>query len=118
MASTSTRVALIFGAGSNIGTALVKGFLGAGYRVATVSRSKPEAPDAGTYPIQADVSDPKAVPGVFAKVAAAGLEFPSVVMCVLRLLLPPPPTPVFPFVLLGGMIIHVHICKHTHAIDQ
>lgn len=81
--ASSTRVALIFGVGSNVGTALVKGFLGAGYRVATVSRSKPEAaPEAGTYPIQADVSDPKAVPGVFAQVASAGLAFPSVVMCV------------------------------------
>lgn len=80
MASTTSRVALIFGAGSNIGADLVKGFLGAGYRVATVSRSARSGPAADTYPIQADVSDPKAIPGIFAQLASAGLPFPSVVM--------------------------------------
>lgn len=84
MTSTS-RVALIFGAGSNVGAGLVKGFLGAGYRVATVSRSGPTAAagpakDSSTYSIQADVSDPKAIPGVFAQLASAKLPFPSVVM--------------------------------------
>lgn len=78
MASPS-RVALIFGAGSNIGASLVKGFLGAGYRVATVSRSQPPA-DANVHAIQADLSDPQAVPGVLAQLASAGLAFPSVMI--------------------------------------
>lgn len=80
MASPS-RSALIFGSGSNIGAGLVKGFLNAGYRVATVSRSKDSAT---THPevhhIQADLSDPKAIPRVYAEVASAGYPFPSVVV--------------------------------------
>lgn len=77
---TTSRVALIFGAGSNIGAGLVQGFLGAGYRVATVSRSKPATTTKDVYPFQADLSDPKAVPDVYTQLSSAGLPFPSVVM--------------------------------------
>lgn len=76
----SSRVALIFGVGSNVGTGLVKGFQGAGYRVAAVSRSSSTQPGDDTVSIKADVSDPKAVAGVYAQLASAGLAFPSVVM--------------------------------------
>ncbi|CAN8106148.1 unnamed protein product [Discula destructiva] len=80
-----SKTALIFGAGSNIGAGLTKGFLGAGYRVATVSRrSNHAAPTPGdndsVLPIQADLSDPAAVPGVYARVADAGWAFPAIVV--------------------------------------
>ncbi|KAF3760578.1 NAD(P)-binding protein [Cryphonectria parasitica EP155] len=78
--SSSSRVALIFGTGSNVGAALVKGFLGAGYHVATVSRSKPASTPTNVHAIQADLSDPKAVPKVFQQLTSAGLAFPSVVI--------------------------------------
>lgn len=79
--ASSTKTALIFGAGANVGSALVKGFLGSGYRVATVSRSKHASPASGdTLSLQADMSDPSAVPGVFRSVGDAGWAFPSVVM--------------------------------------
>lgn len=81
-----SRVALIFGAGSNIGASLVKGFLGAGYHVATVSRSNkafssPLSSSSTSFlPIQADLSDTSTVPGVFAQLDAAGWPAPSVVV--------------------------------------
>lgn len=82
MAPSTSDVAVIFGAGSNIGTALAKCFVDAGYRVATVSRSSTSSADTSSNPlhIQADISDPAAVTGVFDKVKSAGLEFPSVVI--------------------------------------
>lgn len=82
MAPSTSDVAVIFGVGSNIGTALAKCFIDAGYRVATVSRSSPSSADTSSNPlhIQADLSDLAAVTGVFDKVKSAGLEFPSVVI--------------------------------------
>lgn len=78
---TSSRVALIFGVGSNVGAGLVKAFLGAGYRVATVSRSKPSSPpSSSTLSIQADLSDTSTVPGVFSQLSAVGWPAPSVVI--------------------------------------
>jgi len=82
----ATKTALIFGAGSNIGAASVKAFLGAGYHVATVSRSSPSSSSSSTptpsniLPIQADLSDVAAIPGIYERVAAAGWEFPSLVV--------------------------------------
>lgn len=91
MAPSNSDVAVIFGVGSNIGTALAKGFVNAGYRVATVSRSSPSSADTSSNPlhIQADLSDPAAAIGVFDKVRSAGLEFPSVVVWNLASLTPP-----------------------------
>lgn len=82
MAPSNSDVAVIFGVGSNIGTALVKGFVDAGYRVATVSRSSPSSADTSSNPlhIQADLTDLAAVTGVFDKIKSAGLKFPSVVV--------------------------------------
>lgn len=88
--STSSRVALIFGAGANVGASLVKGFLGAGYRVATVSRSnRPTPTPASTLSIQADLSDPSGVPGVFTQLHDAGWPAPSVVIWNAASLSPP-----------------------------
>lgn len=91
MAPSSSDVAVIFGVGSNIGTALAKGFVDAGYRVATVSRSSAPSTDSSSNPfhIQADLSDPAAVTAVFDKVRSAGLEFPSVVVWNAAALTPP-----------------------------
>ncbi|KAJ0119309.1 short-chain dehydrogenase reductase sdr [Diaporthe amygdali] len=88
----TSEVAIIFGVGSNIGTAVAKGFVDAGYRVATVSRSSPSSADSSSNPyhIQADLSDPAAVTGVFDKVKSAGLDFPSVVVWNAASLTPPP----------------------------
>ncbi|ROW00757.1 hypothetical protein VMCG_06490 [Cytospora schulzeri] len=90
MASSASRVAIIFGTGPRIGASLVKGFLGAGYRVATVSRSgsgsgSGSGPSGDSSPnpfhIQADLTDPSAAVGAFAKVTqTAGWPFPSVVV--------------------------------------
>ena len=53
---SSKPVAVVFGVGSNVGTAIVKRFVGAGYRVAVVSRSAAEPPvassDGTTLPIR------------------------------------------------------------------
>lgn len=75
------KTALIFGAGANVGAGLVKGFLNAGYHVATVSRSSSSSPSTtNTLPIQADLTNPATVPGVYARLAAAGWAFPSLVV--------------------------------------
>ncbi|PSR83492.1 hypothetical protein BD289DRAFT_369928 [Coniella lustricola] len=79
--ASSAPAVIIFGNGSNIGAALVQGFLDAGYRVATVSRSKKSAtPHPEVHHIQADLSYPKSIPRVFAEVDAAGYPFPSVLV--------------------------------------
>lgn len=82
MSSTiSNHVALIFGVGSNVGASLVKGFLNAGYRVATVSRSKATLPvSSSTLSIQADLADVSTIPGVFTQLSTAGWPAPSVVI--------------------------------------
>lgn len=91
MAPSNSDVAVVFGVGSNIGTALAKGFVDAGYRVTTVSRSSPSSADTSSNPfhIQADLSSAAAVSAVFDKVKSAGLEFPSVVVWNAAALTPP-----------------------------
>ncbi|KAJ9156193.1 hypothetical protein NKR23_g1270 [Pleurostoma richardsiae] len=68
-------IALIFGSGANIGAAVAKRFLSAGYRVATVSRSAPSPPalsaDGRSLSVRADLAQPRQVPGVFAAAASA-----------------------------------------------
>lgn len=96
MTSTASRVAIIFGAGSNIGASLAKGFLDAGYRVATVSRSPGGGGSGGAatpdlFHIQADLSDPSAAPAALTRVTrSAGWPFPSVVVWNAASLTPPP----------------------------
>lgn len=81
--SSSSRVALIFGAaieGSNVGGALTKGFLKAGYRVASVSRHAAESSEANHLHIPANLADPSSVAGVFKAVADAQWPFPAVII--------------------------------------
>jgi NAD(P)-dependent dehydrogenase (short-subunit alcohol dehydrogenase family) len=77
-------VALIFGAGANIGAALAQRFSGAGYRVATVSRKAADppvpSPDGATLAVRADLSDPAQIPQVFDAVRQTWGIFPSVVI--------------------------------------
>lgn len=94
----SSRVALVVGVGSNVGTSVVKGFLAAGYRVAAVSRSGAAGNDGGDdnsfHAIQADASDPSAVPQIFADLVSAKKDwpFPSVIVWNAASLTPPPET--------------------------
>ncbi|KUI74205.1 Versicolorin reductase [Cytospora mali] len=107
--SASSRVAIIFGSGSNVGAALAKSFLGAGYRVATVSRSA--APPPGDpnnnnnnkpFHIQADLTDPAAAPGALARLTSSGWPFPSVIVWNAAALTPPGPSdPENPFAIPG-----------------
>jgi len=62
-------VVLVLGAGSNVGKALSSKFSKAGYSVALAARSfaNGETPD-GHLGIKVDLSDPKSIPSVFAKV--------------------------------------------------
>lgn len=96
--ASSSRVALIVGAGSNIGASLVKGFLAAGYRVATVSRSNPATTSSSNknnedcyHAIQADASDPSSIPRIFADLSSAKKDwaFPSVIVWNAATLTPP-----------------------------
>lgn len=81
--SSSCPVALIFGAaikGSNVGGALTKGFLKAGYRVASVSRHDAESSESNHLHIAADLADPSSVTSVFEAVANAQWPFPAVII--------------------------------------
>lgn len=79
----ASKTALIFGSGSGVGAASVKAFLGAGYHVAIVSRSSPASSTptpSNVLPIQADLSNPAAIPGIYERVATAGWTFPSLIV--------------------------------------
>lgn len=81
--SSSAPVVLIFGAdisGSNVGGALTKGFLKAGYRVASVSRHAAEPSESTHLHIAANLVDPSSVAGVFDAVANAQWPFPAVII--------------------------------------
>jgi len=63
------RIALILGAGPNIGQSVAKEFKDKGYRVAVTSRSAdPKASSSEDLSIQADLSHPEAASEVFEKV--------------------------------------------------
>lgn len=78
--STTAPVALILGAGPNIGAATAKHFTSHGFRVALVARSLLDGirPN-GTLNISADLSLPKIIPEIFEKVKTI-LGVPSVVI--------------------------------------
>jgi len=81
MPSEAKPVALIFGAGVNIGAALVKEFTKAGYRVAAVSRNTTAADAAGAdLSVSANLADPSVVPAVFARAHKEFNTFPSVIV--------------------------------------
>ena len=79
--STSSPVALIFGAGKNIGAGVAKAFSAEGYKIATVSRTATTDPisNEGRLHIESDLSDPNDVSGVFETVRKR-LGHPSVVV--------------------------------------
>ncbi|KAJ4393052.1 hypothetical protein N0V93_002258 [Gnomoniopsis smithogilvyi] len=81
--SSPSPVALIFGAaieGSNVGGALTKGFLGAGYRVASVSRHAAEPSQPEHVHIAANLAEPSSIADVFDAVSKAGWAFPAVII--------------------------------------
>lgn len=85
-------VALIFGGaiqGSNVGGALTKGFLKAGYRVASVSRHAAESSEPNHLHIAADLADPSSILRVFTAVSKAGWPFPTVIIWNLSSFSPP-----------------------------
>lgn len=81
MSSDSRPVVVIFGAGPNIGFAIAKKFSSAGYRVATVSRTKPGgAQDGVDFHAEAELSDPHTVPAVFDRVHRQFNASPKVIV--------------------------------------
>jgi NAD(P)-dependent dehydrogenase (short-subunit alcohol dehydrogenase family) len=63
------RVALIFGAGPNIGQSVAKAFIAKGYKVAIASRTfKAAGPEGDEVRIQTDCADTDAVKMAFKKV--------------------------------------------------
>jgi NAD(P)-dependent dehydrogenase (short-subunit alcohol dehydrogenase family) len=77
--SASSPIALVFGAGNNVGAGVIKAFSAKGYRIATVSRTaKADTSDKRLH-IQADLADPESVSTVFGTVRKQ-LGHPSVVI--------------------------------------
>ena len=80
--SASSPIALIFGAGPNIGQSVARAFAAKGYRIALTSR-KPKADDSASKDeihIASDLSDPESVPNVFSQVKSRLGQPPSVVI--------------------------------------
>ncbi|RGP81287.1 short-chain dehydrogenase [Fusarium longipes] len=73
-------VALIFGAGSNVGSSVAQAFLAKGYKVAVASRSQnPETSTSTELHIPTDCSDTSSVLNAFAKTKSV-FGFPNVVI--------------------------------------
>ncbi|EON69387.1 hypothetical protein W97_08647 [Coniosporium apollinis CBS 100218] len=86
----SKPVALILGAGGNIGSALAKKFSSAGYGIALTARRVTDGKTSEDYlNVKADLSDPASVPAIFDKVKKE-LGTPSVVVYNAAALTPPP----------------------------
>jgi NAD(P)-dependent dehydrogenase (short-subunit alcohol dehydrogenase family) len=77
--STPLPIALIFGAGKNVGAAVVKAFTAKGYRIATVSRAATADASEKRLHVQADLADPESVSTVF-EIVRKQLGHPSVVI--------------------------------------
>lgn len=78
--SSPAPVLLIFGSGARVGQHVAKAFIAKGYKVANVSRKANElSNNDDQVNIQADVSDPSSIEGVFTKVKTL-LGTPSVVV--------------------------------------
>lgn len=77
---SKSPVALILGAGANIGQNVGRAFAANGYRVALASRTlKEEDSSPSQLHIRGDFTDPASIPEIFAKVKTR-LEPPSVVV--------------------------------------
>ena len=76
----TSKVAVVFGYGPNVGVHVARAFKDKGYQVAVVSRSDRHSQDAKDYlQIRADMSNPLTVKPVFDKVVKE-LGHPSVVV--------------------------------------
>ena len=76
----NSPVALILGAGANIGQNVARVFAEKGHRVALVSRTaKEEASTPSQLNLRGDFADPESIPSIFAKVKAE-LGTPHVVV--------------------------------------
>lgn len=76
----SAPVAIIFGAGSNVGQAVAKAFTAKGYKVAILARRLQEGDESdGQLRINADLTDPDSVVQAFSRVKSK-LGIPSVVV--------------------------------------
>jgi len=76
----ASRVAIVLGAGPNIGTKVAERFTSAAYKVAVVSRSgKSVPPSTAALSIAADLTDPDKVHSIFEEVRKK-LGEPSVVV--------------------------------------
>lgn len=77
---SASPVALILGAGANVGQNVARAFAAKGYRIALASRSlKEEDSSPSQLHIRGDFADPGSVAEIFAKVNSQ-LEPPSVVV--------------------------------------
>ncbi|OQV10143.1 hypothetical protein CLAIMM_14183 [Cladophialophora immunda] len=77
--SASLPIALVLGAGHNVGAGVAKAFAAKGYRIATVSRTATDDASDRRLHIQADLADPESVARVFETVRKH-LGHPSVVV--------------------------------------
>jgi short-subunit dehydrogenase len=64
----AAQIAIVFGAGENIGAHSVQTFKSKGFKVARVSRSMQEQESGGILSIPCDLTQPSLVSGVFEKV--------------------------------------------------
>jgi NAD(P)-dependent dehydrogenase (short-subunit alcohol dehydrogenase family) len=88
---SSKPILLVLGAGSNVGKALATKFSGAGYTVALAARSATNGTSSdGHLSIKADLSEPNAIPSIFAKVKESLGASPSTVIYNAAALTPPP----------------------------
>jgi len=77
--SSTSPLALILGAGPNIGASVAKGFAAKGYKVVLTSRKAPKDADSSYSYVQGDLSEPKSVVDIFSRVRKLHGE-PSVVV--------------------------------------
>ena len=75
----ASRIAILIGAGKNIGAATVDTFKAAGFKIAFASRSAAEAKDDSSMAVKCDLTQPKTVNEVFDIVRKTWGE-PSVVI--------------------------------------
>ncbi|KAL7945190.1 hypothetical protein V8C42DRAFT_324853 [Trichoderma barbatum] len=87
--ASNKGIALILGAGSNVGQALSSSFSQAGYKVAVVSRSAKQTTSATHISIPADLSNPDSVPPIFDAIRKSFGADPNVVVYNAAALTPP-----------------------------
>lgn len=64
--SLSVPIALIFGAGKNVGAGVARAFTAKGYRIATVSRTaSTDSDNDKQMHIRGDMADPESISGIF-----------------------------------------------------